>query len=218
MSIIYALRDPRDGATRYIGKCSSLPHRFRAHLNDKGSTRKARWIRSLLAIGLSPEAVELEMVEGDWQAAERRWISHFRAEGADLCNHTDGGEGLVGASRETRQKLAVVRRAIHAADPERAKEIARDPVRCAKISAALSGKRKSPEHVAKLPQNRPGYKRRTVRPKTPKAPKPHVPKDEVNRKRSAALKGRPKSEEWKEKARSAALKRWARVREGAHPK
>lgn len=243
MSVIYALRDPRDGEVRYIGKCNILGKRLCAHRNERGDTRKCQWIAALGSIGLSPTIEALEAIDGDWQAAERRWIAHYRALGADLCNHTDGGEGLTNASPETRQKLSAYRSNDWAINREKNLAISRSPVRRDKISKALSGKPKTKEHVAKLPQNSPGWKH------TPEAkakiaaaskgnqhcagrrltaehkekiratstgrryPNRRPMSADSNERRSVSLKGRPKSKEWKKKARIAALRRWARERE-----
>jgi hypothetical protein len=117
-----------------------------------------RWIRSLRDSGQAPTLVILEVVESDWQAAERRWIAYYRDLGADLTNHTDGGEGLINPTSDTRAKLRDYRLQDWA-DPERREvllAILRSPERRTRISTALRGKRKSAQHVANLPQNRKG--------------------------------------------------------------
>lgn len=243
--IIYALRDPVTKEIRYIGKCTSLPSRLKAHLNSKDDTRKCRWIASLRTEGYRPEALKLEEGVGDWQSRERFWIAFYRSEGNDLCNHTDGGEGLSGASEETRNKLRELQQALWKDECWRSRMLLalKSPLRCRRISVALAGKKKEALHVSKLPQNSRGYKhtkdfaaristalrgnKYRVGKKMSSESKARISNSllghsrnkgckqsaESNRKRSLALKGRPKSEEWKKKARIAALRRWERERE-----
>ena len=155
MVFIYALCDPDTEMVRYVGKAKCIPSRLKSHRNEKRSTRKCRWLTCLCRRGVNPLVRILEEVADDkWEAAERLWIFYFRDQGCDLVNHTDGGEGLRGASPETRAKLSVLLKR-RMADPSfRAKVFTE--ARNQKISAALSGKPKSREHVAKLPQNQPG--------------------------------------------------------------
>src|SRR5437660_1595370 len=104
MPSIYALCEPDTKAVRYVGKADSVKARLKNHKNEKRTTRKCRWLASLHRRGLAPVVILLEEVADDsWQTAERRWIAYFRERGCDLCNHTDGGEGLCGASEETRR-------------------------------------------------------------------------------------------------------------------
>lgn len=112
MVIIYGLIDPRDNQLRYVGKTgTSLKRRLREHIY--GATRpgirvRSRfWLRSLIKSNLLPDVFVIEEVdEDDWVEAEQFWIAYFRMIGADLCNHTDGGEGQHGlaASMDTIEK------------------------------------------------------------------------------------------------------------------
>lgn len=106
---VYGLVDPEDRAhrIRYVGCTlhaeSYLPHRLACHVQDakRGSTSpRARWIRSLLALGRRPAIVALEArpdacdaVEDSRAAsdAERRWIASMGANGRDLLNKHLGG-------------------------------------------------------------------------------------------------------------------------------
>lgn len=56
------------------------------------------WLLNLERLGLAPEIIVIEEVPpgGDWVEAEQFWIGYFRMIGADLCNHTIGGEGQTG--------------------------------------------------------------------------------------------------------------------------
>ena len=56
VAYIYALCDPRDGAVRYVGKSCAPKQRLRRHLADlDATTRKRRWINSLITAGLEPK-------------------------------------------------------------------------------------------------------------------------------------------------------------------
>lgn len=142
---IYMLSDPETGRVRYVGKTVSTPsERLRCHVYETKRERNHRtnWVRSLLQVGLRPQVTTLEEVCGpaeDGMAAERRWISYLRAEGCDLTNLTDGGEGAPGhvPSAESRAKMSMARRG-----QKRSAET------CARISAAKRGKKHSPEHRA----------------------------------------------------------------------
>lgn len=246
---IYALVDPRTDAVRYIGKAANLRVRLSAHLRDRASTRKARWLRTLIREGLRPTLITLEQGAGDWRPAEQRWIAKFKADGANLTNATLGGEGLLGATTETRRKIGEAQR-LRWSGPGRARalELARSPEKSAAISAALRGKVKTAEHMAKLPQNQRGYEwshavreqRRAAleayaRPAAitaarsaaqlahlrdmaeanqgrPGWARGRVLSQEERVTRSAALKGKPKTPEHREKIRQAAQRRWAQAR------
>ena len=156
IAYIYALSDPRDHAIRYIGKAEDPHRRIRAHLTEKADRRKNRWILVLKRLSLVPELHVLEVVaDSEWKAAERKWIKYWRSLGADLTNHTDGGEGLQNATADTRAKLAEIRRKAWArTSPEEREARMRDPERRRRISEALRG-RPAP-WTRRLPQNQPG--------------------------------------------------------------
>lgn len=65
---VYALRDPRDGRARYVGRSSRPEARRRAHLARAHSPRLRAWIEELRAVGLEPE---LALLDG---GTEREWI------------------------------------------------------------------------------------------------------------------------------------------------
>lgn len=160
MTVIYGLIDPRDLCLRYVGKSKNPIKRLRSHLKEEGDTRKCRWLGQLKSLGLMPNLVILENCEDvDWQASEAKWISFFRRpewSGDRLCNHTNGGEGLINPSIETRQKLSHLQ-------TQRMKDlIHRQKVftteRNEKISKSLTGLKKTERHVLNLPQNQKGFK------------------------------------------------------------
>ncbi len=159
---IYGMRHPRTKDIRYVGKTrQSLRARLQGHLHEKGETRKVRWIATLKAEDLLPEIFLIQIVDETlWEEAETRWITSYRAQGCDLVNLTDGGDGVHNPAEESRQRLSESRKQMFADPDFKAKmlEVTSDPERRAKIAQSLSGKPKSPEHVAKLPQNQPGRK------------------------------------------------------------
>lgn len=242
MVVIYALCDPETNQVRYVGKAKNIPKRLTAHRNEKGTTKKCRWLASLFNRNLEPKIRELEQVSEDyWQEAEIKWIAHFREAGCDLCNHTSGGEGLNSPSDETRKKMSDIQKA-RMRDPVYLAKVF-TPERSAKISASLKGKEKSPEHIAKLRQNQPGReiseehkaKISGAANKGHRWNKEEVAKiREMNRgnkyglgnksntgrklseeqksKISRAGKGKKKSPEHREKIRQAAIRRWAKQR------
>ena len=230
--VIYALCEPTTAEIRYIGKTTHVWHRLQSHLNDKSPRRSARWIRSLS--GTLPVVLILEdTTEDSWKNAERKWIAHFRAIGCDLCNHTDGGDGIKNADEEARKRLSATRKALfqNPIFKSRMMAVLQSPERCAKISQTKMGKKLSLDHIAKLPQNQKGYKHSQqfcekqhiaglgrkhsaeTKARMSKTKKGHAynignksrtgqtQSIEERLKHSVATKGRPKSEEWKEKMR-----------------
>ena len=110
---VYGLFDPRTGALRYVGKTTHGMTRIRGHWTPSGlkvNTKKAAWLKSLISQGLRPEIDVLETAATDEELKliETFWIASLRACGAELLNHTDGGEGHLGArhSVESRAKIS----------------------------------------------------------------------------------------------------------------
>ncbi|WP_180541557.1 GIY-YIG nuclease family protein [Nevskia soli] len=136
--VIYTLKNPRTHDVRYVGWTSkTVEQRLKWHIQEsllKARTHKQRWILSLLAIGLKPVIEVIESGAGKkWEKAERRWISHFRANGARLVNGTDGGDGLPNwgtpeersakqkrteANKTPEQRSAIAKKAASAQTPE----------------------------------------------------------------------------------------------------
>lgn len=153
---IYALCDPDTGDIRYVGKTNNLALRLRSHQNERRETRKCQWLKSLKRSGRLPLIRILEIVgEENWEDKERFWIAELRSYGVDLTNHTEGGDGVSGIDDEARRRLSAQMRKRMSDPAFRAKVFTEE--RSAKISEALSGKKKAPEHVAKLRQNQPGH-------------------------------------------------------------
>lgn len=239
MTAIYALKDPRDGAIRYVGKTKlKISKRLSGHRNEKRQTRKCRWLAMLQREGLAPVVVILEEVpEAAWEESERFWIKWCRMAGFDLTNHTIGGDGVSGLDAAARRRLSEGMKARMALPG--AKDYLSSPERAAKISAALRGTKHSPEHTAKLWQNRPGWKHseETVA-RISAANRGHrwttaelaalrvrntgnqyglgnrsrsgqTRSADERAKTSAACKGKIKSAEWREKMRQSKLRYWS---------
>lgn len=90
---VYRLIDPRNGVARYIGYSKDAFQRFEGHLRDAlaGRSHKARWIRSLLNIGLSPVLQVLCVVEN--KAEAQRIEIALISKSVNLTNATSGGDG-----------------------------------------------------------------------------------------------------------------------------
>jgi hypothetical protein len=139
---VYALTDPRTGEVRYIGMTvRTLKARLRDHLRDlRREDHRTRWIRSLIADGVRPEIKELEVVRvGEREAAEQRWVSFYRVQGARLVNSTKGGAGTLGYKRsaEDRQRIG-----------ERSRLLFQQPGRWEAVSLTHRGKVLSEAHKA----------------------------------------------------------------------
>lgn len=139
---IYALLDPKNGATRYVGQTGNPDERLRKHLRAVKTCYSACWIRSLKKQGLTPVMEILDVVpdtEADFWECE--YVQNFRERGFDLTNLADGGSTSRGVkfSPERRAKIKAAR----------AKQII-TPESNAKRSKTLKGREFSSEHRAKL--------------------------------------------------------------------
>jgi hypothetical protein len=164
MQTIYLLRDPRNNEPRYVGATGHLKKRMLDHLACNDSTHRSCWIKTLKALGLKPISEILEECEGHQRVdAERAWILGFKQAGADLVNHTDGGEEMPGwtlspearakmrgrkvnVTPETREKLRIAATGYRHTDEAKAK-----------ISAAGRGRRWSEETRNKISVARKGH-------------------------------------------------------------
>jgi len=219
---VYGLVDPRTHKIRYIGVTCRLAKRYQAHLcvAPKGRTHCARWIRSLLALGLRPLQITLDVItDGRWQEAEKRHIEKQRLAGSNLTNLTDGGEGVPGRKHTTEAKAKISaahkgRKGKPLTPEAKAKLIAANLGRkpsneCrAKISASKTGRRLSPKHRAHLSEgqkNSPLCQKRLARLVQTSRGKHHSP--EHRAKISASLMGRICSPETRLKISNAKRKR-----------
>jgi hypothetical protein len=142
--------DPRNNKIRYVGKAQDPAHRLNVHLyaaktgkSQDNRSHKYNWIRELLREDLAPELVVLESGLNDSIASEREryWIADLRQAGHRLTNHTDGGEGMLGAifSPETRAKIGAALRG---------RPLPKTEEWQSKITAALTGRKQGPKELA----------------------------------------------------------------------
>lgn len=116
-TFIYVLKEPDTGEIRYVGKADDPERRLYGHLRDakRETNHKSNWIRLLFGRGLEPvlEIVD-EVLEEYWQQWEVAWMEFYRAEGCNLVNTNQGGEGGPSGrhrvhSLETRKKMSLAR-------------------------------------------------------------------------------------------------------------
>lgn len=116
-----------------------------------------RVVQKLHGLGL---CVEVRIFAGglsftEANAIEITRIAHYRKLGHPLTNQTDGGEGLINPSAETREKMASRQRGrkmpieIRMKMSEAAKRRApRSPEHCANIAKAKTGRKRTPFHFS----------------------------------------------------------------------
>lgn len=104
---IYALIDPRDGATRYVGKTVNMKVRLAQHVADGGgSRRKQQWLQELKALAFSPEVKILAEVDSEnCFQEEKSWIKRMIDNGCDLVNGNMGRGGTGTAKMETNSQI-----------------------------------------------------------------------------------------------------------------
>lgn len=173
---IYALCEPGTRTVRYIGKTGNLKRRLTQHISTKAKTHLGYWVRSLVARGEKPTLVVFrEVPEEAGAEAEMRYIRLARGCQMNLVNSTDGGEGLLNPSPETRQKMR-----------ERQLGSVHSEEHSFKCGASNRGKHLTPEHRAAIGAANAG--------RSPASK--GVPMSEKTKlKMSAASKGVPKSPE-----------------------
>ena len=100
--------DPRTDTIRYVGKADLPFRRMRRHIKDgrDGKTdHKNRWINDVLAEGLYPILLPLEIcLQISWEVREQWWVAYYKHLCCDLTNANDGGIGC-DISERTRQKM-----------------------------------------------------------------------------------------------------------------
>ena len=148
---IYVLIDPRSGFIRYVGKSTQPYKRLSNHccLGRLDTSHKANWIRSLLRCGLRPRLKNLESVqENKANERERFWISKLKADGVNLVNETDGGDGVT-LTAEIRAKMSIGIGNYFRGKPK-------SPEHRAKLAAVLVKSRPSPVQIAEYNRSRKG--------------------------------------------------------------
>lgn len=137
---IYALIDPRNDEIRYVGQTYQTPQaRLRNHLSASKRgvrTHVACWLRGLILNGFKPIMVELEIIQGNGNDAEKQWIAYGYNNQWRLTNHTIGGDGNLG-----NKSSVITKQRISAAHKTRFK----DPALRQERSAAVKAQWANPE-------------------------------------------------------------------------
>jgi len=123
---VYCLIDSSNNRIRYIGKTEcALSKRLREHLQDsrRHNTKVSRWVHNRIDNGYDIIMRPL-ICDVDLNVWEKRFIKIFKHKNFKLLNMTDGGGGVLGTKQTEETKI--------------------------KKSLALSGKKKSPEHIDKM--------------------------------------------------------------------
>ena len=110
---IYTLSSPENvDVVKYVGYTNNINRRYNQHKNSYkyGFSKVKCWIKSLNKKGLLPIINiidEYDTIEEVLQA-EIRYIALYKSVGANLKNHTLGGEGCLGIKRseETKRKIS----------------------------------------------------------------------------------------------------------------
>jgi len=107
MVFIYALIDPFTCKIRYIGKSIRPKERLINQCNEHSNTYRCHWIQSLIKRGKKPVQVILQSLpdESDWQTYERKWIAIAKKYGWKLVNTTDGGDGVLNLTGESKERM-----------------------------------------------------------------------------------------------------------------
>lgn len=158
--LVYGLADPCDGRIRYVGKSSTGEARLSGHLSKArlgGRTHRDNWIRSLFAAGHEPDFEVLEAFENadDLSLAECFWIAQMKGLGADLTNHTNGGEGQNGraVSAATRTKIGTANKG-RACSEEHLRRLrsfatsSENAAHCRRLAASSAGRKMVPRSDA----------------------------------------------------------------------
>jgi hypothetical protein len=99
----YVLKDPRDGAVRYVGATIYPDSRLREHCLDINNRLKLAWIQELAVANMLPNFEVIDRIEEDaperdwrfgrspkrggvWRHREEKWILHYLNAGAKLLN------------------------------------------------------------------------------------------------------------------------------------
>jgi hypothetical protein len=111
---IYALIDPDTNEIRYVGRTKDLSKRYSRHLIEsqlpQSKTHKHNWIRKILKNGKKPLIRVLEKVPYEHCIeTEQKWIASLKSGGL-LTNSSDGGDGLINPSSETRNRMSTAQK------------------------------------------------------------------------------------------------------------
>lgn len=96
-----------DQRYRYIGQTGGFPQRIAQHKHSRAmaKTAVAKWLSENDWSSVRFEILDRADTVEELRDLEVAWIARLRAEGFDLLNLTDGGEGLLNPTEEVRAKL-----------------------------------------------------------------------------------------------------------------
>ncbi len=115
---VYALRDPRDHAVRYVGVTrSTLRQRLIGHYSapDWYDDGKTRWMNELKALGFRPTIEAVETITGQPYShalslsKEAYWIEKFLGDGTDLLNQHNRAWLLLPVDHPGRKLRSLIR-------------------------------------------------------------------------------------------------------------
>lgn len=229
---IYALAD--NLGIRYVGATTKPSARLNQHLSSAGkkNAKVSQWLAQLKENGQKPVFSTLEICSMDWENREKHWIEIHRVFGI-LLNQTDGGLGTPGLKLSEGHKASIGEAAKRAHTEVKETDSAKrnmsegqlryvaelaarglkkthKPLSAegrARMSAAMQGKKASPDARAKMSAARKDPPQ-WLRDKWAKAAKNRDP-DWVAW-FAKQQTGKPKSEETKQKMSAAAKARWAK--------
>lgn len=178
--VVYTLADSRKPEdVRYVGLTKDAGARLTKHRKPQASDKshRANWVRSVIRDGgdIVLSVIKRGLSEEHVKTEEVASIEEYRTAGYRLVNGTDGGDGMLNPTPELRAKLSA---AVKASMTSEVRE---------KMSTASRGKKKSPEHVARVAKAKTGFRH----------------SDETRAKLSSQRLGRPLSHENKESIRAA---------------
>lgn len=132
-AFVYALCEPGTRTVRYIGLTYDVPMRVKQHITDtiKQHTYVGRWLSGVVKSEKAPEVIVLsEVSREEGPAEEIRFIRNARMLGMRLTNATDGGEGVINPSEETREKESRAKKRMYEERPELREKFVRLMKRC----------------------------------------------------------------------------------------
>lgn len=174
-----------DGTPFYVGK----GHGKRSHEFRRRNLHHSHVIRKYGRDAIQIFVFQCESEEQAF-ADESHQIAQLRKDGYDLCNYTDGGEGVSGLvhSDVTRKLMSEAKKGKSSWN----KGLPRSPEHSAKLSAALKGRKIPPEVAAKMSASRLGHEcSAETREKIGAANRGKIRSAEVRSRISETQRGRP---------------------------
>lgn len=107
---VYGLYSSSGGGIRYVGQTTigvarRVGHHVALALRETTKTHRDFWIRKVIASGDNVKWVVLQEC-AVWNTDEIKWIKKLKNDGASLTNATRGGEGMLNAPQELRQRIS----------------------------------------------------------------------------------------------------------------